>query len=467
MKIIILGAGQVGAKITENLVNANNDITLIDLNGDRLKSISARLDIQTIQGNAAHPSVLTAAGAADCDLILALTRDDETNLVACHLASSLFNIPTKIARIRASDYVETPTQNPAETPLSLFNVDHVICPEQIVTDHIHQLFEYPGTLQVLDFAGGLLQLVVVIAAQGGLLIGKELRQIKQDLPEIDCRICAIYRAGRLVIPDGSTLIEEKDEVFFIATKENIPSILRELRRLSRPIKRVMIAGGGNIGYRLAAKLEEDFEVKIIENSKERCHFLSEALNDSLILHGEATDEGLLENENVDDMDVFCALTNDDEDNIMSALLAKRMGAKRVISLVNRAAYVDLFEGQKIDIVISPHLSTIGHILTHLRRGDVEGVHALRGGEVEAMEMILHGDEKTSQLVGRSIEAIKMPAGCFISAIIRTSAETGEAVALMAHHDLVLKSDDHLIIFVSSGKLIPEIEKLMQVKLGFF
>ena len=457
VKILILGGGQVGSSVVENLCGDANDITVVDLDADLLKALQDRYDIQTIAGNAAHPSVLEAAGADDTDMLLALTRDDETNLIACKLAGTLFNIPTKIARVRAADYVEYKNGSVLEQ----FTVDTSICPEQIVTDNLYDLFSFPGALQVLEFAGGRVRLVVVNAHEGGQLVGKPLRQISDDLPESECRICAIYRRDRLVIPDGSTVIEPDDEVFFVADTEHIRDILQELRASERPIRRAMIAGGGNIGYRLARKLETGYEVKIIEKRRARCEWLTGHLDHALVLAGEATDEDLLDSENIDQMDVFCALTNDDEDNIMSALLAKRLGARRVIALVNRGSYVDLLQGNRIDVVVSPNLSTIGSILAYIRRGDVEAVHPLRRGAAEAMEAIVHGDRKTSRLVGRMIDEVALPEGCYISARVRQGS------VLMAHHDVIIESGDHLIVFVSRRRQIHEIEKLFEVRLGFF
>ncbi|RXZ42604.1 Trk system potassium transporter TrkA [Crenobacter cavernae] len=459
MKILILGAGQVGSTVAENLVSENNDITVVDLDAKLLKQLQDRLDIRTVVGNAAHPSVLQHAGADDTDLMLALTRNDETNLVASKFASDLFNIPTCVARVRSSDYVEFGGD---EDALVRFGVDHSICPEQLVTHQLSQLFEYPGALRVLDFAGGKVQLVVVRAIEGGLLVGKPLKRIRDDLPDaVDCRVCAIYRNDRLVIPDGDTVVADQDEVFFLAAREHIALVLREMRKSERPVKRVMIAGGGNVGFRLARLLESRYAVKLIESRPERSLWLAEHLSQTLVLNGEATDEELLEDEHVDEIDMFCALTNDDEDNIMSALLAKRLGAKRVAALVNRGSYVDLLEGNRIDVVVSPHLTTIGALLAYIRHGDVVAVHSLRRGAAEAMEVVVHGDRKTSKVVGRRLDEIAMPAGCHIGAIVR-----GETVA-MAHHDLVVEDGDHLILFVAKKRLVKQVEKLIQARFGFF
>ena len=457
MKIIILGAGQVGSNLAESLVAENNDITVIDLDPARLALLQDRFDLRTVRGHAAHPSVLKKAGAEDADMLVAVTQSDETNLVACRLAATLFNIPTRIARIRAADFLDIESGFLAEH----FGVDHIISPEQEVTETLRRLIEHPEALQVLDFAEGKVRLVAVRAYHGGPLVGHELRDIKRHMPNLECRIPAIYRRDRGIVPTGITVIEPGDEVFFLARKEDIPSVLRELRHMERPVKRVMIAGGGNIGRRLAARIENDYDVKVIEHNKAVSSLLAEQLHHTLVLTGDATDEDLLEQENIDSMDVFCALTNDDEDNIMSALLAKRMGAHRVIALINRSAYVNLVQGGEIDIAISPAQATVGPLLSKIRRGDMAAVHSLRRGAAEVLEIIVHGDLKTSKVVGRRIGDVALPEGAAIAAIIR-----GDEV-LMAHHDSMMEAEDHLILFALNKRIIPKIEKLFQVGFGFF
>ncbi len=457
MKIIILGAGQVGSSVAENLVSEANDITVVDSDGEKLKLLQDRLDLGVVQGNAAHPSVLKQAGAEDTDMLLAVTQVDEINMMACKLAASLFNIPTKIARIRAADYYRYPD---IFSP-SNFAVDYTISPEQVITDYISKLIEHPGALQVLSFAGGKVGLVAVKAYHGGPLVGHELQTLRQHMPHVDTRVAAIFRRDRPIIPSGHTVIEAGDEVFFIAAKEHIRQVMRELRPLDRPVKRVMIAGGGNIGTRLASSLENSYQIKLLDHNKLSAERLASELNKTLVLVGDATDEDLLESENIEEMDVFCALTNDDETNIMAALLAKRMGAHKVISLINRASYVDLVQSGQIDIAISPARATIGSLLTHVRRGDIAVVHSLRRGAAEALEAIAHGDAKTSRIVGRRIEKIRLPKGTTIGAIVR-----GNTV-LIAHHDTVIESDDHVILFVINKRMIPQVEKLFQVGVRFF
>ena len=457
MKIIILGAGQVGGNLAESLVAENNDITVVDLDATRLAFLQDRFDLRTVRGHAAHPSVLKQAGAEDADMLVAVTQSDETNLVACRIASTLFNVPTRIARIRSNDFLGQEAGFLAEQ----FGVDDVISPEQEVTDTLRRLIEHPEALQVLDFADGKVRLIAVRAYHGGPLVGHELQDIKRHMPNLECRIPAIYRRDRGIVPRGITVIEPGDEVFFLARKQDIPSVMRELRRMERPVKKVMIAGGGNIGRRLAARIERAYDVKVIEHNKAVSNLLAEQLHHTLVLQGDATDEALLEQENIASMDVFCALTNDDEDNIMSALLAKRMGAHRVIALINRSAYVDLVQGGQIDIAISPAQATVGPLLSKIRRGDMVAVHSLRRGAAEALEVVVHGDVKTSRVVGRRIAEIDLPEGATIAAIIRNND------VIIAHHDTLIEAEDHLIVFVLNKRIIPKVEKLLQVGFGFF
>ncbi len=469
MRIVILGAGQVGSSVAENLVSEANDITVVDTDAARLRKLQDRLDLRTVIGNAGHPEILERAGARDADMILAVTQSDETNLVACKLAATMFNIPTKIARIRAADYLSHPEMFTQEN----FAVDTVICPEQVLTDYIAKLIEFPESLQVLEFAEGRVSLVAVRAFHGGPLVGKELQTIRKHLPNLDTRVAAIFRQDSPIIPDATTVIEVGDEVFFIAATEHIRGVMRELRRMDRPVKRVMIGGGGNIGRRLAKAIEDRYEVKIIEFNKRGAENLAASLDKTLVLVGDVTDEELLQTENIGDMDVFCALTNDDENNIMSSLLAKRMGARRVVALINRGSYVNLVQAGQIDIAISPAQATIGTLLAHVRQGDCVAVHSLRRGAAEALELVAHGDSKSSKVVGRRIEEIELPKGATIGAIVRTHERSGpdgknarEHQVLIAHHDTVIEPDDHVVVFVVDKRTVSKVERLFQVSVGF-
>lgn len=456
MKILILGAGQVGSTVAENLVSEANDITVVDTDAAKLQTLQNRFDLRTLVGNASHPSVLKQAGIADADMLLAVTQSDEVNMVACKLAASLYNTPTRIARIRAADYLAHQEIFSNDN----FCVDFSICPEQILTDYIRKLIEFPEVLQVLEFAAGKVSLVAVRAFEGGPLVGQEIKYLRQHMPQVQARVAAIFRQDRPIIPEGSTVVEDGDEVFFIAATENIRSVLKELRRMDKPAKRVMIVGGGNIGRRLALSLENNYQVKLIEFNKKVCESLAGELSKALVLNGDGTDENLLESEHVDDVDVFCALTNDDENNIMSSLLAKKAGARKVISLINRSAYVGLVQGGKIDIALSPAHVTIGSLLAYVRQGDVAEVHSLRRGAAEALELVAHGDRQSSQVVGRRIDEIDLPKGATIGAIVR------EGEVMMGHHDSVIETEDHVIVFVINKQMIRKIEKLFQVNVGF-
>ncbi len=456
MKIIILGAGQVGSSVAESLVSEQNDITVVDVESTRLRALQDRFDLRTVTGSASHPSVLLEAGIDDADLLIAVTQSDETNLVACKLAARMFNVPRRIARIRATDFLDDPKVLGPDG----FDVDLSICPEQVLTDYITKLVEFPEALQVLDFADGRVSLVAVRAYQGGPMVGRPVKEIRGHIPNIDTRIVAIFRRDGAVLPDGDTVIEAGDEVFCLAATDNIRQVMKELRRMDQPVKRVMIAGGGNIGLRLARALEADYSVRLIEHNKRRCDVLAAKLNRALVLNGDATDEELLGQENIAEMDLFVAVTNDDENNIMSCLLAKKMGARRVVALINRRSYVDLLQSGQIDIAISPAQATIGKLLAHVRRGDVVAVHSLRRGAAEALEAVVHGDRESCHLTGRSVEEIELPAGATIGAVVRG----GEV--LMAHHDTRIEAEDHVIVFVTDKKTLPRVEKLFQVGARF-
>jgi len=456
MKIIILGAGQVGSSLAGNLASEANDITVVDANADSLRELKDRLDIRAVVGHGSHPDVLKSAGAQDAEMLIAVTNSDETNMIACQVAYTLFHTPTKIARVRESEYLaHSDLFGPEALP-----VDVLISPEELVTRYIVSLIENPGALQVLDFADGKVQLVGVRAYYGGPLVGHELKALAEHIPKHETRVAAIFRKDRAMIPEGSTIIEPDDEVFFIAAKKNIRPIMSELRRLDNPYRRIIIAGGGNIGKRLAETLEPNYRIKIIERNLSRAEYLAENLGGSIVLMGDAADEDMLLDENIENTDVFCALTNDDEANILSAMLAKRLGARKVMSLINRPSYVELVESGVIDIAISPQQVTIGTLLTHIRRGDIVSVHSLRRGAAEAIEAIAHGDEKSSKVVGRRVEEIKLPPGTTIGAIVR-----GDEV-IMAHHDTVIQAEDHVILFLVNKKYILDVERLFQVGITF-
>ncbi|MFP4160774.1 MAG: Trk system potassium transporter TrkA [Ectothiorhodospira sp.] len=456
MKILILGAGQVGSTVAHNLANEANDITVVDTRSEILRALQDRLDLRTVSGFASHPDVLIAAGARDADMIIAVTNSDETNMVACQVAYTLFHTPTKIARVRGLEYLGYPALFAPES----LPIDVLISPEEVVTNYIQRLIEHPGALQVLDFADGRVSLVAVRAYHGGPLVGKALRHLSTHMPGVQTRVAAIFRREKPIFPEGDTVIEVDDEVFFIAARKNIRAVTSELRRLDKPYRRLMIAGGGNIGKRLAQSLGRHFSVKLIEQNPVRAQSLAEDLDKVVVLSGDAADKELLMEENIENTDVYVAVTNDDEANILSAMLAKRLGARTVMSLINRPSYVELVQSGVIDIAISPQQVTIGALLTHVRRGDVVAVHSLRRGAAEAIEAVAHGDRKTSRVVGRRVQEIHLPRGCTIGALVR-----GEEVVI-AHGQTLIEPEDHVILFLTDKRRVPEVERLFQVSVTF-
>jgi trk system potassium uptake protein len=472
MKILILGAGRVGESVAESLVSERNDITVVDTDPARLRALQDRLDLRGVVGNGIQPSVQQEAGIEDTDMLISCAPQDETNLVACKVAKQRFNVPTTIARVRSPEFQDgSPLLDKAG-----FGVDKVLCPEQSVTAYIRKLIEYPEALQVLEFAQGLVSLIAVRAMADGPLVRHSLAEIPQLVPGFEMRIVAIYRQDK-VLPrlDGETRIEPGDEVFVLSATANIRTVLAALHTKDEPVKRLMVAGGGKVGLRLARETHGSYQIKIIEPLRNRCEYLATELPpEVLVLQGDSTDEDLLGDENVDEMDLFLALTSDDEDNIMSCLLAKRLGAKRVLAVINRRAYADLVQGTQIDIAISPSHAVIGELLAYVRRGDVEAVHSLRRGAAEALEAIVRGDRKTCRMAGRRIEEVGLPKGAQVGAIVRglhrsDGSEAGSDArpeVIIAHHDTVVMPNDHVIIFVPRKRMVREVEKLFQVSATF-
>ena len=455
--IIILGAGQVGTSVAKNLATEQHNITVIDRNAAKLKELASKYDLRTVTGNAGHPSVLKEAGIADCDLLIAVTEVDEINMMACRIAAKIFNVPKRIARVRSSEYLD----DSRLTGEDVFGISHVISPEVVLAQYVENLVFYPEALQVLEFADRQVCLVAVRAKAGGLLVGDRIGNLHNHLKTTDARIVAIFRGSSAVQPVANTVIEDDDEVFFLSRTSDMRRVMEELRKADRPVRRIMIAGGSEFSYRLAQDLEGSHLVKLIEANEKRAHQLVALLDKTVVLQGSENDSELLINEDIAQVDLFVAATGDDDRNIIASLLAKKLGAHRVLSLIHQSVYVGVLEDSKIDVVVGLADVTIGSILAHVRRADVARVHSLRRGAAEALEIVIHGDKSTSQCVGRRVDAIAWPSGALLGAVVR-----GQEV-LMAHHDLVLASEDHLILFVTEIKTLQKIERLLQVKASFF
>ncbi|MEJ7931032.1 Trk system potassium transporter TrkA [Ramlibacter sp. AN1015] len=464
MRIVVLGAGRVGESVAESLVSENNDITVIDPDPQRLRWLEERLDLRGVAGNGILPEVMERAGMRDADMLVACATRDETNLVACKIAHDRFGVPSTVARLRSSEFAEG---DPLLGPEG-FAVQHVICPEESIVGYIQKLIDYPEALQVLEFGRGRAHLVAVRVVPGSALADGSIADFRRRFPDAPMRVVAIYRKEAEVGCTADTRIRVGDEVFLLAEKGKLRDVLKAVHGGDQPVRRIMMAGGGNVGSRLAQRLSGQVEIKLIERDARRCEFLATQLpGEVLILQGDGTDEELQADENVARMDLFLALTSDDEDNILSSMLAKRLGARRVVSLINRRAYADLIQGSTIDIAISPAQTVIGELLAHVRRGDVVAVHSLRRGAAEALEGVARGDARTSRLVGRTIEQIEtaLPRGVQVGAIVR--GEEPRMQVLMPTHDLVIETDDHLVLFIPSKRQVREVERMFQVSATFF
>ena len=464
MKILIIGAGQVGSNIAEYLASDGNDVTVIDVASHRLNNLRDRLDIKTIEGHGAHPAILEQAGIADTDMLIAVTMHDEINMMACQIAYSLFKTPKKIARIRAEGYSRDSVRELLFKP-SHVPVDVVITPEQLVTDHIVRLINQPGALQILDFADGLIKLVGIRASANAPMLGHELRALKEHMPSIDCRVAAIYRDGSPIMPDADTVIHVNDDVFCLADGQHIREVMSEMAKLEKPYKRIMIAGGGNIGLRLARALENNYSVKIIEFNDNRCQQLATELNSTIVLNGTAANQELLLEEAIETVDVFIAVTNDDAANIIASMLAKRLGAGKVITIINDSTYAELMDGSVIDIAVSPQQITTSALLADVRRADTVKAYPLRRNAAEAVEMIVRGDKDSSKLVGRRVRDIELPVGAGIGAVKRNGPDGNQI--LMGHSDLVIHENDHVVVFTIDRSNLKQIERLFQVRMSFF
>ena len=493
MKIIILGAGRVGQSVAESLVSERNDITVIDTDAERVRDLEGHFDLRGVVGNGIDPAVLAEAGANDTDLLIACAAQDETNLVCCKVAQLVFNVPARIARVRLSGL---DPNGPLLGPEG-FAVN-VICPEASLTRYISKLIEYPESMQVREFAGGRACLVATRARFGAPMVGQTIGHIRESTPDVAMRVVAIYRRfpeepDRFVPCSGNTRIESGDEVFVLAAREHLPFVLSSLHRRGgqpeRKVRRIMIAGGGEVGLRLARKLGEEpgrFNAKILECDAARCVKLaSELPSHVLVLHGEGTDERLLESESIEDVDLFLALTDDDENNIMSSLLAKRMGARRVLALINRRSYADLMHGTQIDIALSPAQAMLGELLAHVRRGDIQAVHSLRRGVAEALEIVARGDRKSSRVVGRKVSDLRLPPDVHMGLIVRGLPESGAVTAMqqpgaasqlppplpaeviIPRSHTVIESNDHVVFFLPHKRLVRDVEQLFRVSATFF
>ncbi len=460
MNIIILGAGAIGSGLAEYLINENNDITLVDTDTEKLNTMQNRYDIKVVRGYASYPATLREADAANAELLVAVTDSDEANMLACQLGYSLFHIPQKIARIRNHEYL-------AEKA-TLFNnsaipVDSIIAPEQLITKEIANLISYPGSNEIAEFSHGRLGLIGITAYYGGPLIGLPVGKIHEQLENIQVNILAIYRQDHTIPTNDSTVVEAGDEIYLIAAKGYLRSLMAQFQKLEAPFRRIMIIGGGNIGRELTRQLCEKYNIKLIENDLDKAIQLSDEFDKKNVevFNCEPSNQDFLTEEHVEQMDLVVAVTENDETNIMTALLAKKLGAKRAIVLISKFAYINLIRKEAIDIIISPREATISALLTNIRHNGVGTVHTFRRGEAEALEIKLCGDARHSAVIGRKISEIQFPSGIVPGAVCR-----GEEI-FMCTDDFVLSNNDNIIFFIQDKKNIRELMKLTTPKATYF
>ena len=447
MKVIILGAGKVGESLARNLSQDGYDISIVDLNKNKVDELQDRLDIAAIIGHAAHPSTFKKAGADEETILLAVTNNDEVNIAACQIAKNKFSVKKTICRFKDSTYLDC---------LDSFGesiIDIPISPENEVTSHLKELIDHPGAEQIEEFADGKVKLVSVKVKKTGRLVDKALRTIEDDMPGVDSYIPTIYRRGKPFIPNGDTIVKEGDEVYFVTASENVDAVVNEMRLEQEAYSRIMIIGGGKIGFNLAKQLEDSYKVKIIEPNEERCEEISRSLEKTIVLRGKGADQELLKSENISQVDVFCSLTNDDEANIMASLLAKKLGATKTMVILNNPSYVNILPGF-VDSCIAPHRLTVSSVLQHLRESDVaQDVILKMHSGAEAIEGIVHANEYTSDYFGKPIKSLPMPEEASIGAIVR------KGVVVMPSSSVELCIEDHLIIFLSNKEKVKEVEKL--------
>jgi trk system potassium uptake protein TrkA len=458
MKVIVCGAGQVGFNIARHLAGEQNDVTVIDQSPELIKKVGDQLDVQARIGHAARPDVLDAAGAGSADMIVAVTFADEVNMVACQVAHALFNVPTKIARVRAQAYLQPMWQD-------LFSREHlpidvIISPEIEIARAILRRLQVPGAIDMTQFADDRVRMIAVRLDEDCPIIDTPLRQLTELFPDLHIRVVGMIREGKVIVPGGSDEMAIGDEVYFVVDTEHVNRAMAAFGHEEREARRIIIVGGGNVGLFLAQELEATqpgVMLKLIEVNKERAEQVAEAVGRTVVLHGDALDSEILDEANVRATETIVAVANDDEVNILSSLLAKREGCQRALTLVNDASYGPLMTSLGIDVVVNPRAITVSRILQHVRRGRIRGVYSLPDGVAEVLEAEAM---ETSTLIGTTIREANLPAGVIIGALVR-----GDEV-IIPRGDTVIEPHDRVIIFTIAD-MVKKVEKMFSVRLEYF
>jgi trk system potassium uptake protein TrkA len=453
LNIIIVGAGQIGRFVASKLSKENKDVIVIEEDERRIAEINEELDVQVIRGNGASPNILREAGVNKAQMIVAVTDSDEVNILSCLMSNMQTSVPVTVARVRDPGFYEIQD----EEIIKKMDIDMIINPEKEAADAILRILSVPGSLEVMNFFGGKMKLAGVRAKRESEITGKRLDELQPLNDGNHLLITAIVRDGESIIPSGKSRLLEGDLVYFIAKPDDIPNVMKLFGYESEKVKRVMIVGGGYMGMHLAKILEQrDIQVKIIEPDAKLCSNLVRNLDKSVVLNEAATDQALLVQENVKDMDAFISITPDDENNILSSLLAKRLGTPWTISLTNEINYIPLVRTIGVDVVISPRLIANNKILHFIRQGKVLSVFAFQEDieilEIEALE--------TSDILGKPLKDAKIPKGVLVIAVER------DGEVMIPDGNTIIKSGDKVLVQATT-KSIPGLEKLFTVKLEYF
>lgn len=458
MKVVICGAGQVGYGIAERLAAEQNDVSVIDSSPHLINVIGDQLDVRGFVGHGAHPEVLAQAGAEEADMIIAVTLYDEVNIVACQVAHSLFNVPTKVARIRSASYLQKRWQN-------LFSrdnmpIDVIISPEIEVGEMVLRRLALPGAVETVRFADDHVVMVGITCEENCPVIDTPLRQLTELFPDLGAVVVGASRNGKLFVPKSSDMLHEGDLAYVVARRDQVRRVLGIFGHEEPEASRVVIAGGGNIGLYVARALEKrqaNTRIKLIESSRERAVSIADELKRCVILHGSALDQSILDEADVGSADTMVALTNEDEVNILSSVMSKKLGCRRNLSLLNNPSYPAFANAMGIDAFINPRAVTISKILQHVRRGRIRGVHSLQNGAAEVVEAEAL---ETSPLVGRPLREIDLPSGIRVGAVFR------DGEVLTPDGELQIQAQDRIVIFAIADR-VRQVEQMFRVSLDFF
>lgn len=457
MRVIVCGAGRVGYGIARQLSRENNDVTVIDQSKELIRTISERLDVRGVTGNGAHPEILAEAGAKEADMIIAVTYSDEVNMIACEVAHALFNVPTKIARIRAQAYLDSRYSD-------LFSRNHIpidviISPEREVSESIMRRMRTPGAFEIKTFVDDRVWAVGVKLREDCPILDTPLRQVAELFPDLKITIVAVTRAGRMWRAHAADQLFADDEIYFIADRNDVSRALEIMNLAERQARRIIIIGGGNIGLYVARGLEGvgSMKIRLIERDAKRAETIAEQLERTVVLRGDGLDRNLLREAGVADAEAVVAVTDNDQVNILASVVAKREGARRAMALINDQDYGPVSESVGIDRYIDPRATTISTILQHIRRGRIKGVYSISDGAAELIDAIAL---ETSPLVNKPLREADLPEGVMIGAVYRDGAVS------MPTGNTVINAGDRVVL-ISMRDYVKDVEQMFRVSLEYF